>query len=231
MDVLRRIVVVSVLAGAVAGLLVTALHSVGTARLIQQAEVFEHAADRSVASMASMPGMSEEAPAWEPANGLERTAFTALADVLTAIGFALLLVAAYAIRGQPVGWREGLYWGLAGFTVFALGPGLGLPPEVPGTLSAPLMDRQVWWAATALATAGGLALLFLGRGAPAAALGVLLLALPHVYGAPQPDHYQSAAPEFLAHRFIAIAAVTSLLFWASLGSLTGFFYSRFSPRT
>src|SRR5262249_18446225 len=104
-----------------------------------------------------------EAEAWQPADGFERTAFTALADVLTGIAFGLLLTAAYALRGQAMDWRQGLFWGLAGFATFTLAPGLGLPPEVPGTESAPLLGRQVWWVATAVATAGGLALIFLTR--------------------------------------------------------------------
>ena len=28
-------------------------------------------------------------------------------------------------------WRQGLFWGFAGFAVFTLAPGLGLPPELP----------------------------------------------------------------------------------------------------
>ena len=70
------------------------------------------------------------------------------------IGFALLLVSAYAFSGASVDWRRGLYWGLAAFATFTLAPGLGLPPEVPGTSAAPLLDRQIWWVATAVATGG-----------------------------------------------------------------------------
>src|SRR3974390_3265881 len=42
-------------------------------------------------------------------------------------------------------WHEGLMWGLAGFAVFTLAPGLGLPPELPGVPAAPLLSRQLWW--------------------------------------------------------------------------------------
>ena len=49
---------------------------------------------------------------WEPEEGFQRNAFTVGANILTAIGFALLLTGVYAIRGRHVTWREGLLWGL-----------------------------------------------------------------------------------------------------------------------
>ena len=246
MALFRRIVFVAALAGLMAGLFVTALHQVGTVPVILKAEVYEQAADQASDQPAghdhaTAAGHSHDAAAvvphehdsggWEPQDGLERTAFTALADILTGIGFALLLVCGYALTasltGRQTGWRQGLLWGLAGFAVFTLAPGLGLRPEIPGTEAAPLTDRQVWWAATALATAAGLGLLVFGRRALLAVLGVALLVLPHVIGAPLPAEFHSAAPEALAHRFAETAFATSLLFWAALGALSGYFYQRF----
>jgi cobalt transporter subunit CbtA len=170
---------------------------------------------------------------WEPQDGFQRTAFTVLADLLTGIGFSLLLIAAYAVTGRAVGWRAGFFWGLAGFTVFILAPGLGLPPEVPGTASAPLTERQVWWVATAVVTAGALAILFYAKQAKPIwyAVAVALLVAPHLIGAPQPAEYGSAAPESLAHRFIVATTVAALLFWAATGALTGLFYERFVVKT
>ena len=93
---------------------------------------------------------------------------------------------------------------------------------MPGTEAAPLLDRQLWWIATALATGGGLALLFLTRRAIWVLAGVALIVLPHVYGAPQPAEYKSLAPEAVAHEFIVAVVITSLLFWLALGTLSGF---------
>ena len=225
MGAFRRLFVVAALAGLIAGLLSTAAHHFGTAAIIAKAEVYEKAAEAKGADVA-MPGMDHEAPAWEPEDGLQRTFFTALADILTGIGFALLLVSAYAFSGASVDWRRGLYWGLAAFATFTLAPGLGLPPEVPGTSAAPLLDRQLWWIGTAVATGGGLAAIFLGRRAAWVAGGIVLIVLPHLIGAPQPAEHSAAAPESLAHQFIVAAVATSLLFWLVLGSLTGFLYKR-----
>lgn len=245
MALFRRIFFVAALAGLLAGLFVTALHQVGTVPVILKAEVYEQAAEAPAAAPAGHDHAAaghdhaaaaahehdHDSAAWEPQDGFERTGYTALADILTGIGFALLLVCGYALTGtltgRQTGWRQGLLWGLAGFAVFTLAPGLGLRPEIPGTEAAPLADRQIWWVLTALATAAALALLVFGRRASLAVLAVALLVLPHVIGAPLPVEFHSAAPEALAHRFAETAFATSLLFWAALGALTGYFYQRF----
>lgn len=235
MAAFRSFFLVAALAGLIAGVFITLIHQVGTVPIILKAETYETAGEAPAAAPAGhdhAAGTAEHehgGEAWTPQDGFERTAYTLLADILTGIGFALLLVAAYALRGGEVNWRHGLFWGLAGFATFTLAPGLGLPPEVPGTEAAPLFERQVWWVLTALATAGGLALIFLTRNAIAALAGVVLLVLPHAWGAPQPAEFSSLAPEALAHDFIVAAVVTSLLFWVVLGSVTGFLYQRFRP--
>jgi cobalt transporter subunit CbtA len=169
-----------------------------------------------------------DAAAWKPAEGLQRHAFTAAANMLTAIGFALLLAGIYALRGSSVNWHDGLLWGLSGFVVFTMAPGLGLPPELPGVPAASLEPRQAWWIATTLATAAGLGLIFLQRSAVAAVVGLCLIAAPHLFGAPQLVDVETDVPDALSHRFVVAVTVTSLLFWALLGSLTGMAYSRFS---
>ena len=228
MALFRNIVFAAALAGLIAGVFVTVVHKIGTVPIILQAETYEKAAEANAAAAAGTDAATAEhhhdAEAWAPADGFERTAFTVLADVLTGIAFGLLLTAAYALRGGAMDWRQGLFWGLAGFATFTLAPGLGLPPEVPGTESGPLLDRQIWWVATATATAGGLALIFFTRNIALTVLGVALIALPHLYGAPQPAEYRSLVPEGLAHSFVVAAVVTSFLFWLVLGSLTGVFY-------
>jgi len=79
---------------------------------------------------------------------LQRNAFTVAANILTAIGFALLLTGVYAIRGRQVNVAGGLLWGLAACR-FTAAPWLGLPPELPGMAVAELTARQTWWIATA----------------------------------------------------------------------------------
>ena len=113
---------------------------------------------------------------------------------------------------------------------FTVAPGLGLPPEIPGSESGPLLARQLWWVATAGMTAGALALLAFTRRKLTAAAAVALLALPHLYGAPLPPADAAAAPPALARQFVVTVTVASFLFWAALGVATGYFYGRLGRR-
>src|SRR6266478_9717322 len=187
MAAFRPLVYTALCAGLLCGVFAAGAHQLGTVPLILEAETYERAAPPATAnahgSAASHPNTAAE---WEPENGIERAAYTLAADLLTAIGFALLLAAGLTLRGGAVSWREGLLWGLAGFATFTLAPGLGLPPEIPGTEAGPLSERQLWWAATAIATGGGLALLSFTRRAHWAVVATILIVLPHLYGAPHP---------------------------------------------
>ncbi|WSH68149.1 CbtA family protein (plasmid) [Rhizobium ruizarguesonis] len=239
MSLFRSIVFTAVLVGSIVGTAVTTVQFFGTSRLIAQAEVYEKAGETrqpaDVATIAplghdhaAMADRDHEEAGWEPADGLERTAFTLAANILTAIGYALALTGLISMRGGAPGWREGLMWGLAGFACVMIAPMLGLPPELPGTPSAPLADRQAWWIATVAATACGLALIAFHRKPWTAVAAIALIAAPHVIGAPAaPEGQHALAPEALEHQFIAAAAMTSLVFWALLGSLSGTFFRRF----
>ena len=85
----------------------TALQSQSVVPLILEAETYEDAAMAAppVAHVHAqdVPEHVHEADAWKPADGAERTAFTATANVLTAIGFSLMLVACFSLRNRPVG--------------------------------------------------------------------------------------------------------------------------------
>ncbi|RXH33226.1 CbtA family protein [Bradyrhizobium zhanjiangense] len=245
MSTFRSIVFSSVVAGFIVGLIVTVAQQFGTVPLILKAEVFEKAAethqhdaatatqgaaddhDHSTHSHADHDHGTE---AWEPREGLERNAYTAAANVLTAIGFALLLAGFFAVRsgatGSGVSWHEGLLRGLAGFAVFTIAPGLGLPPELPGVPAAPLLSRQIWWLAAVLATAGGLALIAFRRSVLAAIAGVILLLLPHLIGAPELEHVETNVPSSLSHQFMVAVTLTSLVFWSLLGALTSTIFAR-----
>lgn len=229
MHSLRPLFFAALLAGLIAGTGATILHHLGTVPLIVQAETYEPAAE-AAGELAHdhSAGHAHEPEAWTPQDGAERIGFTVAADLLTGVAYALLLVGAFALRGGAMDWRKGLFWGLAGFAVFTLAPGLGLPPELPGTQAAPVTDRQIWWAGTALLTAGGLALIALLRRPLAVALGVVLILLPHGLGAPQPEVHAALAPAELTQRFILMVMGISLCFWLLLGGVSGWLYGRFS---
>ena len=249
MTLFRTIVFLAALVGFGAGVVLTVVQQFGTQPLIVKAEVFEQARseasapkphdheamgahDHLAASAADVAATEaheahDHGEGWAPADGAERFLWTLAANVVSGVGFALLLVAASELKGGLTSWREGLFWGLAGFAVFTLAPSIGLPPEAPGVEGAALMDRQIWWIGTAVATAAGLALLAYGR-SPLAALGaIVLIAAPHVIGAPQATK-APAIPRDLEHDFVVAVIVTGFVFWASIGVLAGALRGRFA---
>ena len=240
MSPFRNIVLTAVIAGLLSGLLMTVMQSFSVVPLILAAETYEHAggngaghshgtAPNTVASTAA-PASAQHDPAeeaWAPADGIERFAYTAAANALSAIGFALVAIAIAEALGGFGGWRGGLMFGIAGFLTVSLAPGLGLPPELPGMPVAELGPRQIWWIATAVCTALALGLLAYTRSALLAALAVVLLVAPHIIGAPLPPTHDSAVPIDLHARFVNAVYATNLVFWAILGALSGVIRERF----
>lgn len=239
MTVFRNVVFVAALAGFFAGVLMAAMQAYATVPLILEAETYEngsgghdghaHAAPAGH-SHADEPAGHGHAEGWAPADGFERFFYTSMANVVTAIGFGLVLVAVSELAGGIAGWRQGLIWGFAGFSVFTLAPTLGLPPELPAMPAADLLARQAWWIGTVAATAAGLGLIAFRRSAILALLGVALIVAPHVVGAPQPESHASPVPAELHRDFVVAATVTSLIFWVALGALAGFFRQRIATR-
>lgn len=231
--VLKRMMSAVLLSGLLAGVLLTAIQQIQVAPIILQAEVYEDAAAAKATAMPAHEheheavGAHEHEQGWEPANGVERKSWTVVANVIFAIGFSLLLAAAIVVSGKKTDWRSGLLWGIAGYAVFFVAPSLGLPPEVPGTQAAPLHDRQLWWLMTSVMTGGGLAYMVFVKNRIAKIAGLILLAIPHVVGAPHLAVEASAAPAELARAFIVATSIANAIFWLALGALTGFFYRKF----
>ncbi|WP_413711704.1 CbtA family protein [Rhizobium sp. Rhizsp82] len=234
MPLFRSIVFASVVVGLIVGTAITIVQYFGTIQLIAQAEVYEtggsaHHHDADEAATPTLPDThSHNTASWEPSDGVERLSFTLAANILTSIGYSLVLIGLVALRGKPVTWREGIFWGLAAFASVMLGPMLGLPPELPGTPSAPLDARQIWWVGTAIMTACALAILAFNRRPWAAAVAIVMISVPHLIGAPiAPEGEHGSAPAALEQQFVAAVVITSLVFWVMLGSLGAAVYGRF----
>jgi cobalt transporter subunit CbtA len=147
---------------------------------------------------------------------------TALANIVVAIGFALLLASAMSSRTR-VGWRAGIAWAAAGYATFFFAPALGLPPRLPGATVAPLVARQLWWAMTVAGTAAGLWLMLLQDKRVLRLVGAVLLIFPHAIGAPQPLTAEHTIPAYIAQRFVVATFLANAVFWLALGASTGYF--------
>jgi cobalt transporter subunit CbtA len=214
----RRLLTVVLIAGTTAGLLLAALQLVALVPLIHTAETYEQAEHSSVAHAAH----GEQG--WQPSDGLERTMYTVLGTTLTGIAFSALLFGGASLLGLNLDVRRGLWLGLAGFLCCTLAPALGLPPRPPGVPGAPLHAAQVWWCATALATAVGLWAMTHAEGKWAwRVAGVVCLLAPHVLGAPTATGV-SSLPSELTRQFALVSIATQATFWLLLGGLGSHLY-------
>ena len=143
MQLLGRILLPAIIAGIVAGALLTGLQHIEVIPLIYEAETYETTAVGGHVHESDAANTNEHEP-WAPDDGLERVGVTLLANIVAAIGFGLLLSVSFVVlsaKGRTIVWRGGLLWGLAGFVIFNLAPALGLPPELPGSEAAALEGR------------------------------------------------------------------------------------------
>ncbi|MBA5776445.1 CbtA family protein [Stappia sp. F7233] len=246
---LTRIFGVALGAGCAAGLALALLQAMFTTPLILQAEVFETASHAQPLVQHAVAGEDEARlwlahsgaahdedgghgfldsifGDWAPEDGLERTAYTALSSVLVGFGYALMLLSVMLLGAKKLDASSGLLWGIGGFAAVSLAPALGLPPELPGSAAADLLARQTWWLGTAAATGLGLWLIASRENAGLKVSGLLLLIAPHLIGAPHPHEYASRVPAELQGHFVAASLVLSAVFWALLGSLTGWLWQR-----
>ena len=154
--------------------------------------------------------------------GANRQALTVLFAVLTYCGYGIILVAGMNLAEQvgiKIGLSQGILWGLAGFMAFQMMPALGLQPDLPGTPTTDLYARQIWWAATAVATVAGLWFAAYGTGLWQRAAGLVVLTAPHIWGAPDLSTFGGIAPPELAASFAARSLAVGMITWAVLGGL------------
>lgn len=251
-----RLFASALLAGLAAGLVTAALQQWFTVPLIQQAELYEsgvltHDFGQPMAAghdHAPAAGGHDHATAGghdhgdaghgdhehgDGPEGLTRAGLTLLTTVLAMAGFGLLLTAGFwlaeRLTGAKIDLRTGLGWGAAGFLATQLATGAGLPPELPGSAAAELGARQTWWVFAAVATAAGLGLLAYLPGLARWA-GLILIALPHLVGAPHPDELYGVVPPELAGLFAARVLTVGAAGWLVLGAVAGHLWSRAEAR-
>lgn len=177
---------------------------------------------------------------WSPEDGFERVTSTLVANILMAITFSILMISVMSLHNlksnKPhLNWKTGVLWGVGLMLSLFVAPSLlGLHPEIPGTVSESLGQRQVWWVFSTVATAFGLLLLYYGSIAVKIAGGVLL-ALPQILGAAMPETHgyantDPAAIEVLnqlSSQFVTMTTTGMTIFCLLIGALCGFASTRF----
>jgi len=210
----QKIAVSALIAGFGAGLVAALLQYVFVQPLLLHAELFE--AD-------PMFGLDQVTVA-RGAFDVQREALNVVFSALIYTGYAFVLLAAMVWaeeRGQPISTRSGMIWGIAGFVTMHLAPAFGLAPDMPGLNGADVAARQIWWYGTAACTGIALWLIAFGRNWAMWGTAIVLLAAPHLVGAPQPAMLTQIAPPELAASFAARTLGVAMAVWTVLGLLLG----------
>jgi len=234
---LKKLIVSALVAGFGAGLIMAVLKITLLSPLILEAEEYESGHKTHYAGVAEEAAPDhnddhEDADAHGDAaeeSWAARSARTALSTTLTALGYAFVLVAGFGLAAQSgieISARSGILWGLAGFAAVVLAPALGLPPELPASASAPLQERQLWWAGTVAASTAGIAAIAFGKNWAIWGAGIALLALPHIIGAPMPAAYGGVVPPEMQGEFVGLSIGVSAIGWAMLGLLGGYAWAK-----
>lgn len=233
---LMRYLLATIVAGLLAGILLTPVMYMRVVPLILHAETFEGEGGHDHSHAASEAGAAIEPHSHEAATEEEagpelpfgRLGNTLLMNLLVGAGFALVTGAAALLLGRRITVQNGLYWGAAGFFIFVLAPQFGLAPELPAMPAADLAERQAWWIVTVLLAAVAVYLIVIRGEIWAKIIGLVLVAAPHLYGAPQPDDLASNVPAVLASEYAVASLLTNMFFWAVLGLALGWCIQKFA---
>lgn len=220
---LGKLLTSALFAGAATGLIVGLLQLLFVQPVLLHAELYEsgelmHFGAVPISAQPDLPGFS-------PVRDILSVVFT----MLTYTGYAFVLVALMLLaeeRGARIDARSGIVWGVAGFVAAHLAPGFSLAPEVPGVAAADVGARQVWWFATVIAGGISMWLIAFGRSWAMWGTAVILLAAPHLVGAPEPDSFTGPVPTEIGALFAARALGVGLAAWVILGGFSAFFLDR-----
>ncbi|QPM91042.1 CbtA family protein [Pseudooceanicola algae] len=211
-------------AGFLAGLIAAALQLVFVEPVLLHAELYEggtlvHFGAEAVSAHQDLGPFD-----------MVRNGLSVLFMALVYVAYALALVAFMSIaqdrHGATIDGRHGILWGIAGFVTVHMAPAFGLPPELPGVAAADLLQRQIWWGCTVVATGAALWLVAFGKGPVAWGIAVLLLLAPQVIGAPEPDVFIGPVPPELGSHFASRALGVGLAAWVLTGLFAGHFWQR-----
>jgi cobalt transporter subunit CbtA len=213
---------------------VAVIQALTTTPLILYAEIFEVEEVAQVARVIlAATGDAQAQP--HPGGVAEsfeigRFLFTALSTIGIAVGFAWVVLSAIYVRGGEITARTAVPWAVAAFLAAGLAPSFGLAPELPGAGYIDLASRQIWWFGTTVATALAFAAFAFGRKPRWIVIGIVLIVLPHVIGAPEAVELASAVPAEVAAHFSSASLVVQALTWILPATIAGYAISRMGRR-
>jgi len=224
---IKKLFAGALFAGLAAGLVATVLQISSLVPIILEAELYETGARVHFGTGTAVTPAATPDQTGSFLTG--RNVLTFGSNLMTYVGYALLLVVGFGIAerfGHKITVRRGLLWGAAGFTVIAVIPGMGLPPELPGAAAAELSSRQIWWLGTVISAIAAIALIAFGSKPWQYIAALALLITPQLIGAPHPSQYAGVVPPEMAGLFASRSMAVNAAIWLILGSTAAWIWSR-----
>lgn len=91
-------------------------------------------------------------------------------------------------------------------------------------IAAEITQRQIWTVGTTVATMLGISAIVFGTKRAHWAVGLVVLAFPHIIGAPHPEAFGGTVPPELAAEFAARSLAVGSVGWITLGVLAAYFW-------
>jgi cobalt transporter subunit CbtA len=223
---LGKIILSTLCAGLLAGLIMAGIQYVRLTPLIEAAEVYETPETEAIAEankpcVETMPGMKmcndDGRPSWKPEDGWQRTIITTTASLIAGSGFAILMVGVSMLTNIPVTKQNGLIWGICGFIAVTLAPSIGLPPELPGMPVVDLHTRQIWWIATILLTGAAIFLWIKAKNYWWQIAAIIFAITPQFFAPINAVKSEGNLPASLAAEFASSSLAANLVMWLAIG--------------
>jgi cobalt transporter subunit CbtA len=192
---LGKIILSTLLAGLLAGLVLATLQYVRLEPLIQAAETFE---------LGGEPTMRNELTRFAP-------------PLLAGAGFAILMVGVSMLTNIPITKQNGLIWGICGFVAVSLAPSIGLPPQLPGMPAIDLHTRQIWWVSTILFTSAAIYLWIKAKDHWWRIVAIFFAFAPQLFAPVIAAKTEGNLPASLAAEFASSSLATNFIMWLAIG--------------
>ena len=218
-----RILTIALFAGFIAGVISAVMQMIFLQPILLHAELYE--AGNLIHFGNSMVSGSHLIPTFD----FQRNALNVLFSALIYTGYALILTSLFSYASSlnlKIDNVRAILFGICGFVTVQLSPAFGLPPELPGVAAAELIPRQIWWFFCVISTGLGFWIIAFGGNLIFIMVGVILILLPHIIGAPQPLMFIGPTPPELASHFASRALTIGLVTWSCLGISIGYFWRK-----
>jgi len=248
--IFRNIIFSAVIVGLLSGIIYGLFQQLQLSPILYEAEQYEVkqqavAGDSHTAghhqSQDSHDHHQHDTNAWSPEDGSERIFWTMVANILTGISFALVMLSLMLLHNLKTNKPKlnavrGLAWGIAGVLAIYVAPGLiGLQAEVPGTISLSYSLRQASWVISVIAALSGIAALYY-LPLKYKGLGIIFAVTPYfIFGTSlQTEHtFKNTNPAAIAaltdltQQFVIMTAIGTALFFLVLGFASGYVVKRY----